>query len=44
MSLACAQKAKLTLWDTNAPYSISSPGGRVVANRMARKIPLELVG
>jgi hypothetical protein len=27
MSLACAQKAKLTLWATTAPYSISTPGG-----------------
>jgi hypothetical protein len=27
MSLACAQKAKLTLWAMNAPYSISTPGG-----------------
>jgi hypothetical protein len=25
MSLAYAQKAKLTLWATNAPYSISTP-------------------
>jgi hypothetical protein len=27
MSLACAQKAKLTLWAMTAPYSISTPGG-----------------
>jgi hypothetical protein len=32
MSLACAQKAKLTLLATDAPYSISTPRGRVVAN------------
>jgi hypothetical protein len=44
MSLACAQKAKLTLCATQVPYSISTPGGRVVADRMVRKIPLELVG
>jgi hypothetical protein len=25
MSLACAQKAKLTLWDTTTPYSITTP-------------------
>jgi hypothetical protein len=42
MSLACAQKAKLTLWATTIPYSISTPGGWVVANRMAHKIPLKL--
>jgi hypothetical protein len=27
MSLACAQKAKLTLCATKVPYSISTPGG-----------------
>jgi hypothetical protein len=43
MSLAYAQKAKLTLCATKVPYSISTPRGRVVADRMARKIPLELV-
>jgi hypothetical protein len=26
------------------PYSISTPEGRVVANQMTRKIPVELVG
>jgi hypothetical protein len=41
-SLACAQKAGLTLYTTQVPYSISTPGGRVVANQMAHKIPLEL--
>jgi hypothetical protein len=44
MSLAFAQKANLTLLATNAPYSISTPKGRVVADRMVRKIPLELFG
>jgi hypothetical protein len=44
MSLACAQKAGLTLCATQVPYSINTPRGRVVANQMARKIPLELVG
>jgi nicotinate-nucleotide pyrophosphorylase len=27
-----------------APYSISTSGGRVVANQMVHKIPLELAG
>jgi predicted aspartyl protease len=40
--LACAQKAELTLCATQVPYSISTPRGRVVANQMARKIPIEL--
>jgi hypothetical protein len=43
MSLACAQKAKLTLWATSVPYSVTTPGGRVVADRMVRAIPLELI-
>jgi hypothetical protein len=27
ISLACAQKAKLTLWTMKVPYSICTPGG-----------------
>jgi hypothetical protein len=44
LSLACAQKARLTLCATQVPYSISTPGGHVVANQMVHKIPLELAG
>jgi hypothetical protein len=44
MSLSHAQKAKLTLWATKVPYSINTLRGRVVADRMVHKIPLELVG
>jgi hypothetical protein len=44
LSLACAQKASVTLYATQVPYSISTLRGRVVANQMARKILLELVG
>jgi hypothetical protein len=44
ISLACAQKAKLTLWATNAPYSISTPRGIIVVDRMVRPIPLKLAG
>jgi hypothetical protein len=43
LSLACAQTAGLTLYTTQVPYSISTPEGRVVANQMAHKIPLEFV-
>jgi predicted aspartyl protease len=43
-SLAYAQKAGVTLCATQVPYSISTPGGWVVANQIARKIPLELAG
>jgi hypothetical protein len=42
LSLACAQKAGLTLYTTQVPYSISTPRSQVVANQMACKIPLEL--
>jgi hypothetical protein len=44
LSLACAQKVVVTLYATQVPYSISIPRGRVVANQMAHKIPLELAG
>jgi hypothetical protein len=44
LNLTCAQKVGLTLCATQVPYSISTPGGRVVANQMAQKISLELVG
>jgi hypothetical protein len=44
LSLACAQKAGITLYATQVPYSIGTFGGRVVANQMARKIPLMLAG
>jgi hypothetical protein len=44
LSLAYAQKADVTLYATQAPYSISTPGGRVIANQMAHKIPLEFAG
>jgi hypothetical protein len=44
LSIAYARKAGLTLCTTQVSYSISTPGGRVVANQMAHKIPLELAG
>jgi hypothetical protein len=44
LSLAYAQKADVTLYATQVPYSISTPGGRVIANQMAHKIPLEFAG
>jgi hypothetical protein len=34
LSLACARKVELNLYATLAPYSISTPIGRVVANQM----------
>jgi hypothetical protein len=34
MSSTCAKKAKLTLVASGAPYVISTPGGRVDADRI----------
>jgi hypothetical protein len=39
----CSKGRRYSL-STQVPYSISTPGGQVVANQMARKIPLEIVG
>jgi hypothetical protein len=44
MSSACAKRAKLALVASGAPYVISTPGGRVDANRIAQKVSLELPG
>jgi hypothetical protein len=42
MSFTCAKKAKLSLVASGVPYMISTPGGRVDANQLAQKVPLEL--
>jgi hypothetical protein len=44
MSSTCGKKAKLSLVASGAPYVISTPGGRVDANRIVQKAPLELFG
>jgi hypothetical protein len=44
ISSTCAKKAMLSMVATEAPYMISTPGGRVDADRIVRKAPLELVG
>jgi hypothetical protein len=44
MSSACVKKARLTLVASGVPYVISTPGGRVDADRIVRKIPLDLSG
>jgi hypothetical protein len=44
MSSTCAKKAGLTLVASGAPYVISTPGGRVDADHIAQKVPLELSG
>jgi hypothetical protein len=44
MSSACAKKARLTLMASEAPYVISTPRGWVDADRIVRKVPLDLSG
>jgi hypothetical protein len=42
MSSACAKRVELSLIVAKPSYMISTPGGRIVANRIAREVPLEL--
>jgi predicted aspartyl protease len=42
MSSACAKRVKLALVASGAPYVISTLRGRVPADRIAQKVPLEL--
>jgi hypothetical protein len=44
MSSTCAKMVRLTLMASGAPYVISTPGGRVDADRIVRKVPLDLSG
>jgi predicted aspartyl protease len=44
ISSTCAKKAMLSMVATEAPYVISTPGGRVDADQIVRKAPLELAG
>jgi hypothetical protein len=44
MSFTYAKKAKLSLVASGAPYVISTLGGRVDANQVVQKVPLELSG
>jgi hypothetical protein len=44
ISSTCAKKAMLSMVATEAPYVISTPRGRVDADWIVRKSPLELVG
>jgi hypothetical protein len=44
ISSTCAKKTRLAMVATEAPYVISTPEGRVDADRIVRKAPLELVG
>jgi hypothetical protein len=44
MSSTCGKRAELSLTVSKPSYMISTPGGRVVDNRIAREVPLELAG
>jgi hypothetical protein len=44
ISSTCAKKTMLSLVATEAPYVISTPGGRVDVDRIVHKAPLELAG
>jgi hypothetical protein len=44
ISSACAKKAMISMVAMEAPYVISTPGGWVDADQIARKAPLELAG
>jgi hypothetical protein len=44
MSSTCAKKARLTLMASGASYVISTPGGRVDADWIVQKVPLDLFG
>jgi hypothetical protein len=44
VSFACAERARLTLVASGAPYVISTSRGRVDIDRITQKVPLELFG
>jgi hypothetical protein len=44
ISSTCAKKAMLSMVAMEAPYVISTPGGRVDVDQIIRKAPLELAG
>jgi hypothetical protein len=44
ISSTCAKKMMLSLVATEAPYVISTPGGRMDVDRIVHKAPLELAG
>jgi hypothetical protein len=44
ISILFDSRASHDFYATQVSYSISTPGGRVVANQMAHKIPLEVAG
>jgi hypothetical protein len=44
ISSTCAKKSMLSMAATEAPYVISTPGGRVDTDQIVSKAPLELVG
>jgi hypothetical protein len=43
-SKACTQKCQLAITHLGTPYMISTPGGKIVTNFLAKKTPLNLAG
>jgi predicted aspartyl protease len=44
ISTTCARKTKLSLVASGVPYNVSTPRGRVDADRIVQKVPLDLDG
>jgi predicted aspartyl protease len=44
ISSTCAKKVMLSMVTVEAPYTISTPEGRVDTDQIIRKVPLELAG
>jgi hypothetical protein len=44
ISSTCAERVRITLMASGAPYVINAPGGRVGIDHVAQKVPLELCG
>jgi hypothetical protein len=44
ITLACAKRAELSLTVAKPSYMTRTPGGRIVANQIAREVPFKLAG
>ena len=44
LSKACADRHGLKIDCMNTSYKIQSPGGQIITNQMARKVPINLAG
>jgi hypothetical protein len=44
ISTACTQNCQLTITHLSTPYIISTPGGKIITNYLAKNTPLNLAG